>query len=70
MSDELSERVRGLFLRKRGMPLAVDVEAFVRIEVEMARHGHDENCDVFQLAPDLGPSHKPCNCRSAPDERS
>jgi len=25
--------------------------------------GHDENCDVFQLAPDGGPSQKPCNCR-------
>jgi hypothetical protein len=23
---------------------------------------HDENCDVLQLAPDLGPSRKPCNC--------
>lgn len=26
--------------------------------------GHDENCDVFQRAPDGGPSQKPCNCRS------
>lgn len=26
--------------------------------------GHHENCDVFQLAPDGGPSQKPCNCRS------
>jgi hypothetical protein len=25
--------------------------------------GHDENCDVFQPAPDGGPSLKPCNCR-------
>ena len=25
--------------------------------------GHDESCDVFQLAPDGGPSQKPCNCR-------
>lgn len=25
--------------------------------------GHDEGCDVFQLAPDGGPSQKPCNCR-------
>lgn len=24
--------------------------------------GHDENCDVFQPAPDGGPSQKPCNC--------
>jgi len=25
--------------------------------------GHDELCDVFQPAPDGGPSQKPCNCR-------
>lgn len=25
--------------------------------------GHHENCDIFQPAPDLGPSQKPCNCR-------
>ena len=23
--------------------------------------GHDEMCDVLQLAPDGGPSQKPCN---------
>lgn len=27
------------------------------------RGGHHELCDVFQRAPDLGPSQKPCNCR-------
>lgn len=31
--------------------------------------GHDENCDVFQLAPDGGPSQKPCNCRPLLGER-
>lgn len=25
--------------------------------------GHHALCDVFDLAPDLGPSQKPCNCR-------
>ena len=25
--------------------------------------GHHELCDVFQPAPDGGPSQKPCNCR-------
>lgn len=25
--------------------------------------GHDEKCDVLKLAPDGGPSLKPCNCR-------
>lgn len=24
---------------------------------------HNENCDVFQTAPDGGPSQKPCNCK-------
>lgn len=28
-----------------------------------ARGGHHEACDVFQRAPDGGPSQKPCNCR-------
>lgn len=27
--------------------------------------GHHEYCDVFELAPDGGPSRKPCNCRKA-----
>jgi hypothetical protein len=25
--------------------------------------GHHEFCDMFQPAPDGGPSQKPCNCR-------
>ena len=66
MSAEMHERVRQEFKRNGGHLFAIDVDALIEEAVVQARAGHHENCDVFQRAPDMGPSQKPCNCRGVP----
>lgn len=61
------DRVRQLeseieLLRKK-CDAAIQENAKLANERNILRAGHHELCDVLELAPDLGPSYKPCNCR-------